>query len=138
MRAPRGTRFRIAFCVVLAASLVNRPAELESVRWWRSPALVKSLVLSESQLQAIERLYEETLPARTRCIERLVATTNRANLLIREGGYSVHSLRQTEEMARGAAEERALSVMLNDAVVAVLSPAQQRMLAQLRRERVLE
>ena len=135
LSAPRGTRFRIAFCLVLAAFVVGRPAPLQPLRWWRSPPVVKALSLSGTQLHIIEQLYAETLPAQRRSTERLVDTINHVSRLIKEGNYGDDMLRQTEEVARATAEERALSLKLNDAAVSVLSPTQRQTLTLLLSDR---
>ena len=86
--------------------------------------MVKALDLSGTQLHTIEQLNAETLPAQRRSTERLVNTINHVSRLIEEGNYSEDVFRQTEEVARTIAEERELSLKLNGAAVAVLSPAQ--------------
>lgn len=129
---------RIFMGAVLTATLLGRPVRLESVRWWRSSALVRSLGLSADQAQTIDRLYRERLLGRRRCIERLVAASNRVNGFMRDGQYDADTLQQTQEMIKAAADERAMTRILNDEVMALLSPEQQRTLARLRPGRIVE
>ena len=90
---------------IVTATLLGRPAQLESVRWWRSSAIATSLGLSEVQ---------------------------------NDGQYDEQTLQQTQEMIKAAADERAMTRILNDEVAALLSPAQRRMLSRLRPGRVVE
>lgn len=131
-------RFRACVGVAIATWLVCRPARLESVRWWRSRIVATAIGLTDRQVQDIDRLYQERLLARRRCIERLVEASNRADRLIREGQYEEDTLRQTQEISQAAADERALRVIVGDEIAALLSPDQRQSLASVRPGRVIE
>jgi Spy/CpxP family protein refolding chaperone len=111
---------------------------LASVRWWRSTDVVASISLTKAQGEAIERLYDQRLPGRRRCVERLVEASNKVDRLIREGVYDENVLKQTEAVAVAAAQERTLTRILSDEIVAVLSPSQRARLRVMLNNRIAE
>jgi Spy/CpxP family protein refolding chaperone len=117
---------------VLALSILGQPARLEPARWWRSSAVIAALGLTEIQSQTIERLYEVQTIRRGRCIERLMEASNRVGRLIRDGVYDEETLRETQAVLDAAAEHRALTRMLDEEIVTLLTREQRRTLAELR------
>ena len=124
-------------CLLVAVLLVGRPARLESVRWWRSPAITSMLGLTAEQARTIDRVYEQRLSGRRLCIERLVEASNRVDRFVQDGMYE-ETLRGTEDLLKAGADERAVTRRLNDEIVALLTPEQRRLLAQLRPGRVVD
>jgi hypothetical protein len=118
--------------------MIGHPARLETVRWWQSRALASSIGLSDAQIQAIDRIYQDRLLGRMRCVERSVEASNRVDQQIRDGLYDEDTLRLTQEVIKAASEEQALIQILNDDVAALLSPQQRHSLALLRPGRVIE
>lgn len=115
---------RIFAGAVLTMCIVGRPIRLTSVRWWLSPEVASSLCLTIPQQEAIDRVYREPLAIRRRLIEQLVEASDRVDQLLRDGADNEETLKETQAVARLAAEERALTKLVGDQVAAVLSPEQ--------------
>ena len=123
---------------LLAAWIVCTPARLVSVRWWLSPAVTTSLRLTDSQRQAIDRLYLSTLEARRHWIELAIEASDRLDDLIRDGAGNDAMLEQSYNAAVAAAAERALTRTVGEQIAAVLSAHQREQLATLVSGRVVE
>jgi Spy/CpxP family protein refolding chaperone len=121
-----GYRMSLRACagIALAAWMVGRPVRLVSVRWWRVPEIAASLDLTIAQRDAIDRMYDERLVGRRRCVERLVEASNRVDKLLEDGVYDADVLRETQAAAVAATDERTLRTLLSHDIVAVLSPHQ--------------
>ena len=133
----RALRRPALFGLVVVALVVVRPARLESLRWWRSPRVVSSLHLTASQTASIDRIYQENLAARRRCVERSAQTALKVGQMVHDGEYD-EVLRDTETLAGLAAEDETLRRRLRDRIVAILSPDQRDAMARLVARRVVE
>jgi Spy/CpxP family protein refolding chaperone len=100
-----------------------------SIRWWQSPRIAASLGLTAEQREIIDRTYAERMVRQRQLVERRVEASNRADDLVRDGIYDEDVLVQTQAAADAATEERALSLVLNDEIAALLSPKQRQKLA---------
>ena len=129
---------RVTVGAIVVFTLLGRPIRVGSVRWWKTPAIAASIGLTPDQMQAIDHLYQEHLPARRHCIERFVQASNRVDQLLRDAIYDRVTLRQTQEVMNAVAEERAAAAELHGQLAGILSPAQRLRLEQLRRARVIE
>lgn len=118
--------------------MVGRPVRLASVRWWRSPEVAASISLTNAQRDAIDRIYERQLAGRRRCVERLVEASNKVDEFIRDGVYDENTLKRTEAVASAATEERIVTRILSDDIVAQLSPQQRERLRVMLRDRIVE
>ena len=132
-RRRRTERLRRVVAAAIVAGAIGRPARLVSVRWWRAADVVAAVHLTASQVEAIDRRYQERLSGRRHCVERLVAASNQVDQFMRDGVYDDLALRQTQAVAHAAADERALIRLVNDDIVTMLSPEQRRRLAAMRR-----
>lgn len=73
--------------VVLVTIVAATEARLEPVRWWSSPRVVSAIGITPQQAVAIERLYEDSLPAWRNAGEDVVNLTERVARLVRAGKY---------------------------------------------------
>jgi hypothetical protein len=137
-RPSRLARVRASAGVLVTAAILGCPARLAPVRWWRSPTVAASIGLTKAQREAIDRVYEQRLGPRRHCVERLVEASNRVDQLIRDGIYDDDVLRQTQAIASAATEQRILARVLNDEILAVLSPEQRGRLALMRARRAVD
>jgi len=130
--------WRLCLGLIVAASVIGRPVRLGSVRWWRAPAIASFVGLTQDQTREIDRLYQERLPARRRCIERFVQASNRVDQLLRDGLYEEDTLRQTQAVVNAAAEERTVARALHGQLAGILSAVQRERVEQLLRAGVIE
>jgi hypothetical protein len=132
------SRLRLCVTTLLVVCMVGRPVRLASVRWWRSPDVAASISLTTAQREAIDRIYERRSAGRRRCVERLVEASNKVDEFIRDGVYDENVLKQTEAVAGAATEERIVTRLLSDEIVALLSPPQRERLRVMLHERIVE
>jgi Spy/CpxP family protein refolding chaperone len=118
--------------------MVARPVHLGSVRWWQSPAVAQAIQLTTAQRDVIDRIYQQRLTGRRRCVERLVEASNRVDELIRAGVYDDIVLKQTQAAAGAAAEERTVTHALSEEISAILSPDQRAQLITILAGRIVE
>jgi hypothetical protein len=137
-RDQRLSRLRACVATVLVTWMVGRPVRLASIRWWRSPDVAASISLTTTQREEIDRIYERRSAGRRRCVERLVAASNKVDGFIRDGVYDENILKQTEAVAAAAAEERILTRILSNEIVTLLSPLQQQRLRVMLHDRIVE
>jgi hypothetical protein len=123
------TRFLVG--ILTAASLVAHTQRLESVRWWRSPALAASLGLTSDQARVIDQIERQRRSEQRECTERFVAASDQMNQFMENEIYTVQTLRQTEELIKAGADEGALTRELSAQVLALLSSDQRHTLAHL-------
>ena len=116
----------------MALLFLSRPAHLESLRWWHSPAVVAVSWSHTQRVEAIDLIYEERSMSRGRCVERAVAATNRVNRFIREDVYDARTRNAAQEAISAIADERALTQGMSSEVTALLSAEQRRLLSQMR------
>jgi hypothetical protein len=132
------SRLRVCAAVLLVAWTIGRPVRLVSVRWWRSSDVAASIGLTTAQREAIDRIYEQRLAGRRRCVERLVEASSGLDQLIRDGVHGEEVLKQTQAMAGAAMEGRILTRILSEEIVAVLSPSQRESLRVMLNDRIVE
>ena len=132
------TRVRLGAGILFTAWMVAHPIRLASIRWWRVPEVAASLQLTAAQQEAIDRVYEERLLGRRRCVERLVEASNRVDHLIKNGEYGEDVLKETQAIAVAAGDQRALTRVLNREIGSLLSPRQREMLATMSPRRMVE
>jgi hypothetical protein len=96
-RALRG----LVFILVLAIT----EARLECLNWWWSPSVVSALRLTATQSMAIERLYQDSLPAQQHASEEVFGLTGQIAHRIDAGDYDDESLHLTERLAKAQSTE---------------------------------
>jgi hypothetical protein len=137
-RDQKPSRLRVCVTTILVVYMVGRPVRLTSVRWWRSPDVAASISLTTAQREAIDRIYERQLAVRLRCVELLVEASNKVDEFIRDGVYDENVLKQTEAVAGAATEERIVTRILSDEIVALLSPPQRERLRVMLHDQIVE
>jgi Spy/CpxP family protein refolding chaperone len=100
--------------------------------------VARSLNLTDSQRQAIDRLYLTPLESRRHWIEHSIEAADRLDDLIRDGADNDAMLEQSHNAAVAAAEERALTRTVGEQIAAVLSAHQRKQLATLVSGQVVE
>lgn len=78
--------------VVVVTIVAGSQVRLEPVRWWSSPRVVSAIGITPQQAVAIERLYEDSLPAWRNAGEDVVDLTERVARLVRAGRYDDEGL----------------------------------------------
>jgi LTXXQ motif family protein len=121
-------RVRLLCVVVL---MVCAQADVDSLRWWRSRALVNALALTATQSAAIDGFYEDTLPARRRASEETAAVRNRVADALRAGDYDDDVLRLTARLAEVDAQAGHVRRQMLRLAVAALTPVQRDKLTRL-------
>jgi Spy/CpxP family protein refolding chaperone len=117
----------LVFVLVLAGT----EARLECVRWWSSPTVVSALGLTAEQTVAIERLYQDSLPARRHASEELCGLTGQIASRIEAGEYDDESLHLTERLAKAQSAQRDARRQMLELAARALSPEQRETLSRL-------
>jgi hypothetical protein len=117
--------------VLIVLVLVGTEARLESVRWWCSPTVVSALRLTAEQSAAIDRLYQDSLPARRHGSEEVFGLTGQIAKRIEAGDYDDDTLRLTERLAKAQSAQRQVRRQMLELAAGALSPQQRETLSRL-------
>ena len=115
--------------------LVSAPARLEPARWWWSPSIVSALAVTPEQSRAIERLYEDGLPARRSATEDVIGLTEKVARHLRDWAYDDELLKLTGQLVTARRDECDLRRRLLVLSAGPLSHGQREKLMQLIRDR---
>lgn len=126
--------------VVVVTVIAGSQAHLEPLRWWSSPKVVSAIGITPQQAIAIERLYEDSLPAWRHAGEDVVNLTGRVARLVRAGKYHDDALlRLTSELVRARSVQYELHRHMLERTALPLWPEQRARLVRIMAEkRVLE
>jgi hypothetical protein len=119
---------RVAMVAVL---LVCGEAHLAPVRWWRSSQVASELVLTATQSDALDLVYQQLIPAGQTVSLDVMRLTERIADAIRDRNYDDELLRATGALVRARDEQCELRRQVYARAVAVLQPSQQRHLSRL-------
>ena len=138
VRRPRRISF-LAQGLLLLLILAGTQEHLQSIRWWWSPTVVAALGITSEQAAAIERAYEDSLPAQRHASEEVIDATARVADLIRAQVYDDQLLHLTERLAQAHSTQSELHRKLLERAARALTPEQRRMLGRLdARKRVVD
>jgi hypothetical protein len=121
----------LAHGFVLLLILAGTQVHLQSVRWWWSPAVVSALHITPAQAAAIEREYENNLPAQRHASEEVAGTTGRVVDLIRAREYDDELLHTTEKLVRAYQMQGELQQKMLARAARALTPDQRQQLSRL-------
>jgi hypothetical protein len=117
----------LVFVLVLAGT----EARLGCLNWWWSPSVVSALRLTATQSMAIERLYQDSLPAQQHASEEVFGLTGQIAHRIDAGDYVDESLHLTERLAKAQSTEREVRRHMLELADRALSPEQRERLSRL-------
>jgi hypothetical protein len=116
---------------VAAVLLILGQEHLVPVRWWRSSQVVAELGLTARQSDALDRAYQQLIPAGETASLNVMRLTELIAEAIRDGKYDDELLRASAALVRARDEECELRRQLFARGVAALQPGQQRRLSRL-------
>lgn len=119
---------RLALTAIL---LILAEAQLAPVRWWQSPRVVRALGLTSIQSDALDRVYQQSVPAGQTASLQVMQLTERIVEALRDRRYDDELLRTTAALVRARDEECELRRRALGRAVAALQPGQQRELSRL-------
>jgi hypothetical protein len=111
--------------------LILAEAQLAPVRWWQSPRVVRALGLTSIQSDALDRVYQQSVPAGQTASLQVMQLTERIVEALRDRRYDDELLRTTAALVRARDEECELRRRALGRAVAALQPGQQRELSRL-------
>jgi Spy/CpxP family protein refolding chaperone len=116
--------------------LVGTPVQIGSARWWHSPRIVHDLSLEARQIQAIDRLYRQSLlQSRARAVAAATARARFDRLLEMDASDETLMQAGCAVVDADVARSRARTLMLWR-MYAVLTPTQRSQLKRLEIRRV--
>jgi hypothetical protein len=114
--------------------LAGAQVRLQPVRWWRSSTVVAALGITPEQATAIERAYEDSLPAQQHSSEEVIDATAPVAEQVRAQLFDEQLLRLTERLARAGSTQSELHWKLLERAAGALTPEQRRKLARVAAE----
>ena len=121
--------------LVFALVFFGTEVRLDCLNWWWSPSVVSRLRLTVQQSAAIERDYQESLPARRRVSEEVFGLTRQIATRIEAGEYDDDSLVLTAKLARPESMERDIRRQMLERADCAPSPEQRQTLSRLAGEK---
>jgi Spy/CpxP family protein refolding chaperone len=135
----RSLTFLLAQTVVVLVIFASTQVHLQSVRWWWSPTVVAVLRITPEQSAAIERAYEDSLPAQRHASEDVIDTTGRVVDLIRAAVYDDQLLHMTEKLVNAySSQDEVQQKMRERAAHALTLEQRQKLIRLIAQKRVLE
>ena len=127
----RPPMFLLAQSVVVLLIFASTQVRLQSVRWWWSPTVVAVLGITPEQSAAIERSYENSLPAQRHASEEVIDTTGRIVDLIRAQVYDEQLLHMTEKLVNAYSSQDEVQQKMREGAAHALTREQRQKLIRL-------
>ena len=117
--------------LILAVLVVCAQARLEPVRWWWSPRDATLVGLTPQQAMAVERLYQEDLPARNRASQEVTYLEEELKYSRQWDASDDELIRLTEELANARLVDCELRLQMLQRMSELLSARQREQLTGL-------